>query len=98
MQASLTTPGQPLDTVLDYRPRQPLQVFTSDGVAQIRASSRSISGTLVGDLGAITERLGQYVDAGAQWVILALRAPFDFDGLDLFIREVMPKFRKEGPL
>ena len=34
---------------------------------------------------------------GADWLILALRAPFDFDGLDLFIREVMPKFPPGGP-
>ena len=29
-------------------------------------------GALVGDLPAITDRLGRYVDAGAEWVILAL--------------------------
>ena len=38
-----------------------------------------------------------YGDAGAEWVNLALRAPFDFDGLDLFIREVMPAFPAGGP-
>ncbi|MGZ4694575.1 MAG: LLM class flavin-dependent oxidoreductase [Acidimicrobiales bacterium] len=50
-------------------------------------------GTLVGDLGAITDRLGRYVDAGAQWVILALRAPFDLDALARFTTEVVPQFR-----
>ena len=27
-----------------------------------------------------------------EWVILALRAPFDWAGLDLFVREVLPAF------
>ena len=49
-------------------------------------------GTLVGDLGQITERLGRYVDAGADWVILALRAPFDLGALARFADEVAPVF------
>ena len=36
------------------------------------------------------ERIGAYADGGAEWVILALRAPFDWEGLELFVREVMP--------
>ncbi len=50
-------------------------------------------GTLVGDLGAITERLGQYVEAGAQWVILALRAPFDLGALARSRPKWVPQFR-----
>ena len=51
--------------------------------------------TFPGDLGdRASMREGM---SGADWVILALRAPFDFDGLDLFIREVMPKFPAGGP-
>ena len=49
-------------------------------------------GALVGDLPAITDRLGQYIDAGADWVILALRAPFDLDALERFTTEVAPAF------
>ena len=33
-----------------------------------------------------------YVDAGADWVILALRAPFDLDALERFAVEVAPAF------
>ena len=55
-------------------------------------------GHLVGHAGRRSvDRIGAYERAGADWVILALRAPFDFDGLDLFIREVMPKFPAGGP-
>ena len=40
----------------------------------------------------MVDRIGAYADAGAEWVILALRAPFDWDGLELFVRDVMPAF------
>lgn len=50
-------------------------------------------GHLVGTPSQVRDRLGEYERAGAEWVMLALRAPFDWDGLDLFIREVMPALR-----
>jgi hypothetical protein len=40
----------------------------------------------------VIERIREYAVAGAEWVILALRAPFDWEGLELFIQEVMPAF------
>ena len=40
----------------------------------------------------VIDRIGEYRDAGAEWVILALRAPFDVDGLDRFAAEVLPAF------
>jgi F420-dependent oxidoreductase-like protein len=49
-------------------------------------------GILVGTPGQVVDRIGSYADAGAEWVILALRAPFDWDGLELFVRDVMPAF------
>jgi len=49
-------------------------------------------GHLVGTPAQVRERLGAYERAGAEWVILALRAPFDWEGLALFIDEVMPAF------
>jgi len=49
-------------------------------------------GILVGTPAQVVDRIGAYVDAGAEWVILALRAPFDWDGLELFVRDVMPAF------
>jgi alkanesulfonate monooxygenase SsuD/methylene tetrahydromethanopterin reductase-like flavin-dependent oxidoreductase (luciferase family) len=50
-------------------------------------------GILVGTPGQVIDRIGAYARAGAEWIILALRAPFDWDGLDLFVRDVMPAFR-----
>jgi len=49
-------------------------------------------GILVGTPAEVVERIEQYRDAGAEWLILALRAPFDWEGLELFIRDVMPAF------
>jgi alkanesulfonate monooxygenase SsuD/methylene tetrahydromethanopterin reductase-like flavin-dependent oxidoreductase (luciferase family) len=50
-------------------------------------------GVLHGSVGEIVDRVGAYGDAGADWLILALRAPFDVDGLDLFATEVLPQLR-----
>jgi len=41
----------------------------------------------------VIDRIGMYVEAGAEWIIVALRAPFDLEGLQIFIDEVMPAFR-----
>jgi F420-dependent oxidoreductase-like protein len=45
---------------------------------------------LTGSTNEIVDRLGEYADAGADWVMVALRAPFDVDGLDRFASEMMP--------
>jgi len=50
-------------------------------------------GILVGTPAQVIDRIGAYAKAGAEWVILALRAPFDWEGLDLFVRDVLPAFR-----
>lgn len=50
-------------------------------------------GHLVGTPAQVIDRIREYARGGAEWVILALRAPFDWDGLALFIRDVMPAFR-----
>ena len=50
-------------------------------------------GHLIGTPAQVLDRIGEYERAGAEWVILALRAPFDWDGLELFVRDVMPAFR-----
>jgi alkanesulfonate monooxygenase SsuD/methylene tetrahydromethanopterin reductase-like flavin-dependent oxidoreductase (luciferase family) len=51
-----------------------------------------LPGILVGTPAQVIDRLGVYQRAGAEQVNLALRAPFDFDGLELFVSEVMPAF------
>jgi alkanesulfonate monooxygenase SsuD/methylene tetrahydromethanopterin reductase-like flavin-dependent oxidoreductase (luciferase family) len=48
---------------------------------------------LAGDPDTVGERVRQYADAGAGWVILALRAPFELEALERFAAEVIPRFR-----
>ncbi len=49
-------------------------------------------GMLVGAVPQVVDRIGAYERAGADWVIVALRAPFDREGLQLFTEEVLPAF------
>lgn len=53
-------------------------------------------GHLMGTPAEVRDRIGAYERAGAEWLILALRAPFDWEGLELFIDEVMPAFGGRG--
>ncbi|MGZ4736740.1 MAG: TIGR03560 family F420-dependent LLM class oxidoreductase [Acidimicrobiia bacterium] len=48
-------------------------------------------GVLTGSVDEMIDRVGQYRDAGAEWLILAMRAPFDVEGLDRFAAEVLPQ-------
>jgi F420-dependent oxidoreductase-like protein len=50
-------------------------------------------GVLSGNVQEMVDKVGAYVSAGAQWVILAMRAPFDRDGLERFASEVIPAVR-----
>lgn len=48
---------------------------------------------LTGGVDRMVDHVRAYVDAGAEWVILAMRAPFDRDGLERFAAEVLPAAR-----
>ncbi len=50
-------------------------------------------GVLSGSVQEMVDKVGGYVDAGASYVILALRAPFDRGGLERFAADVMPAVR-----
>jgi F420-dependent oxidoreductase-like protein len=50
------------------------------------------AGVLTGSTQQVVDRIGAYRDAGAEWVILAMRAPFDTEGLDRFAADVLPAF------
>jgi F420-dependent oxidoreductase-like protein len=50
-------------------------------------------GVLSGGVQEMVDKVGAYVDAGAAYVILAMRAPFDRDGLERFGTEVIPAVR-----
>ena len=54
-------------------------------------------GVLTGTVAEMVDRVGAYSDAGADWVILAMRAPFDRDGLERFAGEVLPQFLRSHP-
>jgi F420-dependent oxidoreductase-like protein len=50
------------------------------------------SNVLIGTTQEVVDRIGAYSDAGCGQVNLALRAPFDPEGLDRFAEEVLPAF------
>lgn len=49
-------------------------------------------GMLFGTPKAAIERVGQYFNAGATRVTIALRAPFDWDALQSYVEEILPAF------
>jgi F420-dependent oxidoreductase-like protein len=49
-------------------------------------------GVLTGSVQEMVDRIGEYHDAGATWVILAVRAPFRPEELARFADEVFPAF------
>jgi F420-dependent oxidoreductase-like protein len=51
-------------------------------------------GALVGTAPAVAERVAAYVEAGADMVNVALRAPWDDDALETYLREVVPQLRR----
>jgi F420-dependent oxidoreductase-like protein len=69
--------------------------FTDDELrAQFGAMAEYVKpGVLSGSVQEMVDKVGAYVDAGASWVILAMRAPFDRDGLERFAAEVLPAVR-----
>jgi F420-dependent oxidoreductase-like protein len=50
-------------------------------------------GVLIGSGDQLIDGVGRYIEAGAEWVILALRAPFDRDILERFAADAFPAFR-----
>lgn len=49
-------------------------------------------GVLTGSVQEIVDKVGRYHEAGATWIILAVRAPFHPDDLARFATEVFPAF------
>jgi F420-dependent oxidoreductase-like protein len=66
--------------------------FTEDDLRrQFGAMAKAVqAGTLTGGVQEMVDKVGAYVDAGASYVILALRAPFDREALERFAAEVLP--------
>lgn len=57
------------------------------------AAPHIAEGSLRGSSEELTDQVGKYVDAGADWVIIAARAPFDHGTLERFASDVIPHFR-----
>jgi alkanesulfonate monooxygenase SsuD/methylene tetrahydromethanopterin reductase-like flavin-dependent oxidoreductase (luciferase family) len=49
-------------------------------------------GVLMGSTQEMADQIGAYGDAGAEWVNIARRAPFDADSIDRFAADVLPSF------
>jgi F420-dependent oxidoreductase-like protein len=64
-----------------------------DLVRQFGGAAEYIGSTaLKGSTQQVIDQVAAYRDAGAETVIVALRAPFDVEGLDRFAEEVLPAF------
>ena len=50
-------------------------------------------GQLFGTASEVVDRIGEYADAGAEGLNIALRAPFNFEALQAFAEEVLPAFK-----
>ena len=56
---------------------------------------RIAGGSLLGTPDTVAERILAYVRAGATDVNIALRAPWDADALDVYLKEVVPAVKAE---
>lgn len=69
--------------------------------AQLRAmwgpaAERMLSGSLIGTPARAVETLAAYVEAGAQGINIALRAPWDRAALDAYLDDVVPALRRHA--
>jgi alkanesulfonate monooxygenase SsuD/methylene tetrahydromethanopterin reductase-like flavin-dependent oxidoreductase (luciferase family) len=54
-------------------------------------------GSLHGSVGEVVDKVGRYQEAGADWINLGLRAPFDFEALERFATQVVPQSQPPRP-
>jgi alkanesulfonate monooxygenase SsuD/methylene tetrahydromethanopterin reductase-like flavin-dependent oxidoreductase (luciferase family) len=57
------------------------------------AATRIAGGALLGTPAQAVERVLEYVNAGATEVNIALRAPWNAEALDAYIKDVVPRVR-----
>jgi len=80
LRFNLTTNPDRVDAI-----RKQLQSDWGDGAED---------GSLVGTPDQVSDRIGEYIDAGAQGVNVALRAPWDEEALGVYTAEVVPALRE----
>jgi F420-dependent oxidoreductase-like protein len=88
-----------LDHWCEHYKRDPKSLERSV-LVHFRMSSRGVpntgpqaDGAISGSAQEVIDRLGQFVDAGAERISLAIRPPLDWDAIQRFIDDVMPAFR-----
>jgi F420-dependent oxidoreductase-like protein len=65
--------------------------------AQFGNTAEFVRGSvLTGSTQEVVDRIGEYADAGADQINVAMRAPFDVAGLERFASEVLPQFTPPG--
>ena len=65
--------------------------------AQFGNTAEFVRGSvLTGSTQEVVDRIGEYADAGADQINVAMRAPFDVAGLERFAAEVLPQFTPPG--
>jgi F420-dependent oxidoreductase-like protein len=65
--------------------------------AQFGNTAEFVRGSvLTGSTQEVVDRIGEYADAGADQINVAMRAPFDVAGLERFAAEVLPQFTSPG--
>ena len=63
--------------------------------AQFGNTAEFVRGSvLTGSAQEVVDRIGEYADAGADQINVAMRAPFDVAGLERFAAEVLPQFTR----
>jgi F420-dependent oxidoreductase-like protein len=70
-----------------------VQLHFSMSSKGVQPSGAQRDGGLWGEPQQVIDRLGEYVEAGAQGVNIAVRPPVDWDALQSYIEDVMPVFQ-----
>jgi alkanesulfonate monooxygenase SsuD/methylene tetrahydromethanopterin reductase-like flavin-dependent oxidoreductase (luciferase family) len=90
-----------LDSACEQIDRDPASLDTSVNVGFFmgRDSGPDLppGGSLLGTPQQVVDRLGEYERSGVKGLNIGVRAPVDWDALELFIEEVLPKFHTVGP-
>ena len=66
-------------------------LMSSKGVRQM--DQRQSAGGLHGEPQQVIDKIGEYIEGGAQRVNIAIRPPVDWEALQEYIEDVMPAFR-----
>ena len=69
-------------------------LMSSKGPADTnRLRPAAAAGGLAGEPQQVIDRMGEYIDGGAQRINIAIRPPVDWDALQEYVEDVMPAFR-----